>query len=95
MGWSEFEVLTAHFRLPVPHITRTRAQARIGRGYPREEPGAGNPPARICEGESQWLSYSTAAVVKATAATWRASADGVAITSHSIETSPLNKFSDV
>ncbi|SDH40908.1 hypothetical protein SAMN05216338_10091, partial [Bradyrhizobium sp. Rc2d] len=23
------------------------------RVYPREEPGAGNPPARICEGESQ------------------------------------------
>lgn len=29
MGWSEFEILTAHFRLPVPRITRTWAQARI------------------------------------------------------------------
>jgi hypothetical protein len=28
-------------------------------GYPREEPGAGNPPARICEGEAEWPSYST------------------------------------
>jgi RNA-directed DNA polymerase len=29
MGWSEFEALTARFRLPVPRITRTWAQARI------------------------------------------------------------------
>ena len=29
MGWSEFENLTARFRLPVPRITRTWAQARI------------------------------------------------------------------
>lgn len=29
MGWSEFETLTARFRLPVPRITRTWAQARI------------------------------------------------------------------
>lgn len=29
MGWSEFESLTARFRLPVPRITRTCAQARI------------------------------------------------------------------
>ncbi|TCR70971.1 hypothetical protein EV561_1371, partial [Rhizobium sp. BK376] len=28
-------------------------------GYSREEPGAGNPPARICEGEAEWHSYST------------------------------------
>jgi hypothetical protein len=27
---------------------------------PWEEPGAGNPQARICEGEAEWLSYSTA-----------------------------------
>jgi hypothetical protein len=26
----------------------------------REEPGAGKPPARICEGEAEWPSYSTA-----------------------------------
>src|SRR5438270_5343682 len=25
----------------------------------REEPGAGKPPARICEGEAEWPSYST------------------------------------
>lgn len=29
MGWSEFEMLPARFRLPVPRITRTWAQARI------------------------------------------------------------------
>jgi hypothetical protein len=29
MGWSEFETLTGRFRLPVPRITRTWAQARI------------------------------------------------------------------
>ena len=29
MGWSEFVTLTARFRLPVPRITRTWAQARI------------------------------------------------------------------
>jgi hypothetical protein len=28
MGWPEFETLTARFRLPTPHITRTWAQAR-------------------------------------------------------------------
>ena len=29
-------------------------------GHFREEPGAGKPPARICEGEAEWPSYSTA-----------------------------------
>lgn len=29
MGWPEFEILTERFRLPVPRITRTWAQARI------------------------------------------------------------------
>lgn len=29
MGWSEFDPLTARFRLLVPRITRTWAQARI------------------------------------------------------------------
>ena len=28
-------------------------------GYLREEPGAGKPHARICEGEAEWLIYST------------------------------------
>ena len=28
-------------------------------GHPREEPGAGKPHARICEGEAEWPSYST------------------------------------
>jgi hypothetical protein len=30
-------------------------------GHPEEEPSAGKPHARICEGEAEWLSYSTAA----------------------------------
>ena len=30
-------------------------------GYFREEPGAGKPPARICEGGAKWPSYSTTA----------------------------------
>jgi hypothetical protein len=29
-------------------------------GYLWEEPGAGKPPARICDGEAEWPSYSTA-----------------------------------
>jgi hypothetical protein len=29
-------------------------------GYLWEEPGAGKPPARICEGDAEWPSYSTA-----------------------------------
>lgn len=57
MGWSEFATLTARFRLPIPRITRTWAQAR--RGLPREEAGAEKPPARVCEGKAEWLSYST------------------------------------
>ena len=28
-------------------------------GYLWEEPGAGKPPARICEGDAEWPSYST------------------------------------
>jgi hypothetical protein len=28
-------------------------------GDPREEPSAGKPIAQICEGEAEWLSYST------------------------------------
>jgi hypothetical protein len=28
-------------------------------GKPQEEPSAGKPPARICEGEAEWLNYST------------------------------------
>ena len=33
-------------------------------GYFREEPGAGKPPARICEGRAKWPSYSTTAAVE-------------------------------
>ncbi len=33
-------------------------------GYFREEPGAGKPPARICEGGAKWPSYSTTIIAK-------------------------------
>ncbi|MEC5325686.1 hypothetical protein, partial [Aurantimonas sp. A3-2-R12] len=32
---------------------------QLNAGYFREEPGAGKPHARICEGEAEWISYST------------------------------------
>ena len=32
---------------------------QLDAGYFREEPGAGKPHARICEGEAEWISYST------------------------------------
>ena len=53
MGWPEFETLTARFRLPAPRITRTGRRRGYDAGYSREEPGAGKPPARICEGKSR------------------------------------------
>ena len=53
MGWDWFEALTARFPLPEPRITHPWTQARHDAGYLREEPGAGKPPARICEGESR------------------------------------------
>ena len=34
-------------------------------GYFREEPGAGKPHARICEGEAEWPSYSTTTLLGA------------------------------
>ena len=34
-------------------------QTSMTTGNLREEPGAGNPHARICEGEAEWHSYST------------------------------------
>jgi hypothetical protein len=36
---------------------------RSDAGYFREEPGAGNPHARIREGEAEWPSYSTQIIV--------------------------------
>lgn len=35
--------------------------------YSRGEPGAGKPPARICEGKAEWPSYSTTIVSLKTA----------------------------
>ena len=42
--------------------------ARHDAGYFREEPGAGKPPARICEGEAKWPSYSTTILIARTEA---------------------------
>jgi hypothetical protein len=39
-------------------------------GYFREEPGAGKPPARICEGGAKWPSYSTATIDEPTVFPW-------------------------
>jgi hypothetical protein len=56
MGWDWSERLTARFPsqrlaslIPGPHV-------RHEAGYFREEPGAGEPHARICEGEAEWAS---------------------------------------
>ena len=38
---------------------------RSDAGYFREEPGAGKPHARICEGEAEWPSYSTTTAARA------------------------------
>jgi hypothetical protein len=62
MGWEWFEALTACFPLP-----RLRGFGSLTPGHRerpdagdfREEPGAGKPPARICEGKAEWPSYST------------------------------------
>ena len=59
--------------------------ARHDAGYFREEPGAGKPPARICEGEAKWPSYSTTTgVVSQTDIQPTATADSFALqTRHS------------
>ena len=54
MGWDWFEALLERFPLPQPRITHPwAAQSGMTRVHLREEPGAGKPHARICEGESQ------------------------------------------
>lgn len=59
MGWPEFETLTARFPCQL-HASLAHGRRRgFDAGYSREEPGAGNPHARICEGEAKWPSYST------------------------------------
>lgn len=45
--------------LPTPSITHPRGWSLANSRKPREEPSAGKPPARICEGEAEWLNYST------------------------------------
>ncbi|WP_247513558.1 hypothetical protein [Bradyrhizobium sp. 157] len=64
MGWSEFETLTS--TLP---SARSTNHSHLGTGADMtrvtlgKEPGAGKPPARICEGKAKWPSYSTTTVV--------------------------------
>ena len=44
-------------------VSHTRASREtLSRGYFHEEPYAGKPPVRICEGEAEWPSYSTTPV---------------------------------
>ena len=42
-----------------PDHSPTLIANKLNRGYLREEPYAGKPHVRICEGEAEWLSYST------------------------------------
>lgn len=45
-------------------VSRIRARHDVlSRGYLREEPYAGKPPVRICEGEAEWPSYSTTPII--------------------------------
>jgi hypothetical protein len=57
IGWPEFETLTA--RSNSAHHSHMGAGADMTPVTLREEPGAGDPPARICEGKAEWPSYST------------------------------------
>jgi hypothetical protein len=45
------------YLLPLSPILDRWSLAKSGK--PQEEPSAGKPPARICEGEAEWLNYST------------------------------------
>ena len=61
MGWDWFEAADRALPLAVRLGSLTPGHhERPDAGYFREEPGAGKPPARICEGEAEWPSYSTA-----------------------------------
>jgi hypothetical protein len=60
MWWNEFDALTSSFTLPAPRIPRPGRHAGHDAGDVQEEPSAGKPHARICEGEAEWPSYSTA-----------------------------------
>ena len=59
MSWDAFEALTDRFPLPNLGSRIHGRHVQHDAGYLREEPGAGKPHARICEGEAEWPSYST------------------------------------
>src|SRR5687768_6409560 len=59
MGWEWFEALTACLPSHGLGSLTPGCQERPDAGDFREEPGSGKPPARICEGEAEWPSYST------------------------------------
>src|SRR3954462_8774766 len=53
------------------HESRTRARSgERNRGDLREEPYAGKPHVRICEGKAEWPRYSTAFAGLALASNW-------------------------
>jgi hypothetical protein len=59
MGWDWFEALTAACPCHNLGSLIPGHHERPNAGNFREEPGAGKPHARICEGEAKWPSYST------------------------------------
>ena len=58
-GWDWFDAVTARYPLPSVRITRSWRSNAYDACDLREEPSAGKPHARICEGEAKWPSYST------------------------------------
>ena len=63
-GWGLFEHLMVRFPSRRLGSLIPGLHARHDAGYFREEPGAGKPHARICEGEAEWPSYSTTTRVR-------------------------------
>ena len=53
LSWDRFKAMLERFPLPLPRITHPWRRRRHDSGHLREEPSAGKPHARICEGESR------------------------------------------
>jgi hypothetical protein len=65
MDWDDYQTVLERFPLPLPWIPHPCSATVAAWGYLREEPYAGKPPVRICEGEAEWLSHSTTVRPKA------------------------------
>jgi hypothetical protein len=95
IGWDWFEALTVRFALPTPQTLIPGYQARRDAGDFREEPGAGKPPARICEGKAEWPSYSTANLAFREAGRKRLSPKTMQVISYMIGTCSLWSIASV